>query len=127
MDDKEFETMVYNHAKTLKSDITEDAIDTTRRNKGWENLIPVKPGEIRNPNGRPKDIKYISEGIKQYLREHPEEALAIVTRVVSEAKAGNIPALKELLDRAEGKVADKIEGTENPITIILRPAREREG
>ena len=110
--DNAFETTVNNFASTLKiDDVTEDDKERIRKNReiSTSNLIPAKPGEVRNPAGRPKDIKYISEGIRQYLREHPEEALAIVTKVISEAKAGNIPALKELLDRSEGKVTEVIE------------------
>ena len=47
----------------IKTDITPEVLEKTRTNKeiSLANLIPAKPGEIRNPNGRPKDIKYISE------------------------------------------------------------------
>lgn len=85
-----------------------------------------KPGQSGNPLGRPKDKKYISEALKDLLANDPDLLKQVVEAMLREVKSGNIPALKELLDRTEGKVADKIEGTENPVTIILRPARDRE-
>ncbi len=116
------------NAKVIEVDITDEALKKTRTNRELSNanLIPVKPGEIRNPKGRPKDIKYISEALKDLLAKDPVLLKQVVEAMLREVKQGNIPALKELLDRTEGKVADKIEGTENPVTIVLRPARDRE-
>jgi len=129
--DKEFEEMINNHAKTLtihKEEIP-DKLGNNREVVGYKNP-PIetrfKPGEIHNPNGRPKDKKYISEHLKAYLEDNPGILHNIVLAWLVEARTGNVQALKELLDRTEGKVAEKIEGTENPVTIILRPARDRE-
>ena len=87
--------------------------------KGW------LPGQSGNPLGRPKDKKYISEALKGLLASNPQLLKELVEAIIKEAKKGNVQAFKELSDRTEGKVADKIEGTENPVTIILRPARDR--
>lgn len=132
MDDKDFKDEIVAQAKRVNeyfpANITEEDKERTRTNREISNanLIPVKPGEIRNPSGRPKDKKYISEALKELLAKEPELLREVVLAIVKQAKIGNVQAFKELTDRTEGKVADKIEGTENPVTIILKPARDRE-
>jgi len=37
-----------------------------------------------------------------------------------------VPAFKEITDRTEGKVADKIEGADTPVTIIFKRAEDRD-
>lgn len=34
--------------------MTDEPKKLIRHNKGWDNLIPAKPGEVRNPKGRPR-------------------------------------------------------------------------
>ncbi|KKN56443.1 hypothetical protein LCGC14_0572160 [marine sediment metagenome] len=128
-EDKEF----YNNTlgETVKRvkvvDITPETVGTTRRNKGWDNLIPVKPGEIRNPKGRPKDIKYISEAVRDLLQSNPDLLKEIVLKLANEASKGNVPAFKELADRGEGKVTEElaIKG-EITITPDMRALASRE-
>ena len=72
-------------------------------------MPPWKPGESGNPKGRPKDIKYISEALKDLLAKDPILLKEVVQAMLKEVKTGNIPALKELLDRTEGKVTENIE------------------
>ena len=86
-----------------------------------------KLGQSGNPKGRPPDKKYISEALKDLLAKDPVLLKEVVQAILKEVKSGNTQAFKELLDRTEGKVAEKGEGTENPVTIILRPARDRDG
>jgi len=87
---------------------------------------PWKSGQSGNPVGRPKDKKYISEALKDLLASNPDLLLDIVNAIIKEASKGNVQAFKELTDRSEGKVADKIEGTDIPVTIILKRAEDRD-
>ncbi len=132
-DDKLFEDMIKEHAKTLTTDITEEdnaAHSESKVNKyppeRLRGLEPYKPGQSGNPAGRKPDIKYISEAIRDLIKSNPELLREIVLKLAGEAKKGNVQAFKEFADRGEGKVADKIEGTDIPVTIILKPARERD-
>ena len=128
-EDKEF----YNNTlgETVKRvkvvDITPGTVEPTRRNKGWDNLIPVKPGEIRNPKGRPKDIKYISEAVRELIKSDPELLKAIVLNLAKKARTGDVPAFKEFADRGEGKVTEElaIKG-EITITPDMRALASRE-
>ena len=65
-----------------------------------KNLIPYKPGE----NGvRPGQGYSVTSEVKQLLRkEHTRKEIA--QTMIDESKDGNVPMLKELLDRTEGKV-----------------------
>ena len=89
----------------------EQAINTDKR---LLNLRPNwKPGESGNPAGRPKS------SITSILREKLEEigeggrskaeivADILYELATSKGSRGQMPALTELLDRIEGKVADK--------------------
>jgi len=86
-----------------------------------------KPGEVHNPKGRPKDKKYISEALKDLLASNPQLLEEVVEAILKEVKRGNIPAVKELLDRTEGKVVEphKFE-SDVPVTIILKRAEDRD-
>lgn len=92
-------------------------------NKGMK--PPWKPGESGNPKGRPVGSISLVERLKAYLRRHPDELERIVVALVAEGKLGNIVATKEMLDRLDGKVAERhrIEG-ELPIRLIFVPAQE---
>src|ERR1017187_8896493 len=68
------------------------------------------PGQSGNPGGLPR--KPASERLIRRLLANDETELAeIIEALVIKAKTGDVPALKEVLDRAEGKVADKQEHT----------------
>jgi hypothetical protein len=66
------------------------------------------PGVSGNPQGRPKLTK-LTEALRQQLTETnpdaPEETIAeqIARALISEAKLGNIAAIREVFDRSEGK------------------------
>lgn len=96
--------------------------------KGW------KKGQSGNPSGRPKghstwsevandlldanhlDIKMtLPSGEKKQVRCDIEDGKtirhAVVSALIVEALKGNVPAIRELCDRTEGKPAQKIETT----------------
>jgi len=81
------------------------------------------PGYSPNPKGRPRGAVSISAKIKKYLSDHPEEVTAVARALIKLAKSGNMTAIKELMVRIDGKVAEthKID-FENPVTIEFVPA-----
>ena len=105
--------------------------------KGW------LPGQSGNPAGRPPNKRYISDILRGILNRVPVKELAkllglpegtvegentdvlVALALLKKALSGDTKAIDMIFDRTEGKVSDKIEGTENPVTIILRPARDR--
>ena len=85
-----------------------------------------KPGQSGNPAGRgTKGDVSLVEALKKYLRQHPEEADAIIIALIKQGKVGNVVATKEMKEWTDGKATEKhqIEG-ELPITIVFVPAPE---
>ncbi len=106
--------------------------------KRTDNLKPFKPGQCGNPNGRPKGSG-VTDRLKKLLDEEVTlkgkqttmaEALAQV--VLNKALKGDHKFVKELLDRVEGKVTDKLEVEGNMkiiqqrFTVAKKPEREDE-
>ena len=84
--------------------------------KQKENLKPVKPGEVRNPKGRPKGSQNLKTILEKWLSakekiKHPINGkevnlsqLDIITLAqLKEARAGNVQSFNALMDRFEGK------------------------
>lgn len=97
-----------------------------------ENLIPYKPGQSGNPSGRPKRAPvtdYLRDQLemevpKEILESLRPQELGILKLVMGESPTfgqfvafksiqatlkGDIFALKEVLDRVEGKVTQKVD------------------
>jgi len=83
---------------------------------------PFKAGQSGNPNGRPKKALCITSQLKEVLDDVPLQlpngtpnkdkltwARIIAEQAVREAAKGSASILKEILDRSEGKVADKLQ------------------
>jgi hypothetical protein len=106
----------------------EEANGKLRRNKGWDNLIPAKPGECRNPTGRPKGSVSLLTRIKKKLREKVKEGPHAGRRYADLAADAYVKAciqgeykhLKELLDRDEGSPEGKL-----TIKVVLVQGNER--
>ena len=82
---------------------------------GIDNLKPAKPGEIRNPNGKPKGTLNRSTIVKRWLEARLDDdhlfVDAITKAVIEKAMGGDVAAFRELMDSSYGKVADKTELT----------------
>lgn len=86
------------------------------------------PGQGANPYSRENRNKSISitNLLKKRLTDDPKEANFIVSRLVSLARHKSqrqLDAIREIMDRLDGKVADKHKvELENPVTIQFVPA-----
>ena len=70
------------------------------------NLRPIKPGEVRNPSGRPRQVatKLLREMAAETRAGATQSRLsAIVDQLLSKAEAGDLDAIKIVLDRMEGR------------------------
>jgi len=82
-------------------------------------------GYSANPGGNPpgKVISLVAL-LRKQLTEHPEDAKAIVDSLIKMGKTRELGAIKELLDRIDGKVVERhrLEG-ELPIRLVFVPAK----
>ena len=107
----------------MTDDSTEE--QRTKREISNANLIPIKPGECLNPGGRPKGKSITAELRKLIDKGDTAEELADILYRMSRK---DLAALKELLDRTDGKVTDvhKIEG-DIPVSIVYKIKESPEG
>lgn len=98
------------------------------RNKGHDNLIPIKKGERLNPNGRPLGQKNYATLFKEAIiklaklnnKEPDELELEIISKGILKAREGEYNFYKDVLDRLHGKAAEKLEvDNKGEITIKI--------
>ena len=80
---------------------------------------PFQPGQSGNPNGRPKS-KPFKDAIKKALKaagDDVDDLEAVAKALVAKAKEGDVPAIKELADRLDGKVTQPIAGDDDEPAI----------
>jgi len=69
-----------------------------------------KPGQTGNPNGRPRG-KSLTKRLQEALEKNDGElADALIKSLIKSGLKGNNPAIQEIFNRLEGKVADRIAG-----------------
>lgn len=93
-----------------------------------KHLIPAKPGEVRNPNGRGKGTRNRSTIMREWLEMETDgepNLNKILRALINKASEGDVPAIREALDSAFGKVTDKQEitnpdGSMTPQTITVK-------
>lgn len=82
-----------------------------------------KPGQSGNPGGRPKGTSLTAVLRRVLEREHQGRPIGelLVERLVKEALSGKLPHLKEVLDRVEGRVVErmKLETNAAPGVVVL--------
>ncbi len=87
--------------------------------KSLKNLKQFKKGDP------PKHVKSVGDvslvaALKAYLKEHPEEIKSLVASWIKQAHE-NPTALKELIERLDGKVSQPVTGAGGgPVEIIVR-------
>ena len=82
------------------------------------------PGHSGNVYGKPQGTLSLVGLLRKQLAEHPEDAQAIVEALVKMGKTRELGAIKELLDRIDGKVVERhrLEG-ELPVKLVFIPAK----
>jgi hypothetical protein len=98
-----------------------------------ENRGKIKPGEVRNPRGRPKKGETLIEILRSKLDEKiPKSQSAykdmVVMRLIQLANSGDLGALKYIFDRMEGSPRQAVEHTGadgGPIEVDMNPAERK--
>lgn len=81
-------------------------------NKPVDNRRPdgtFGPGNIANPNGRPPKELAISDTIRAMMNEKPEIKRALSAKLIEMALKGDLAAIREVMDRIEGKPLQRSE------------------
>ena len=79
--------------------------DPEKRARQIANLRPAKPGESRNPSGRPKDI--LTQTLRRLVNDG--EAGKLMEALLSECRGGNVKALSLAFERLEGKAVQPVD------------------
>lgn len=105
------------------------------KNKGYDNLIPIKKGEKLNPNGRPKGQRNYATIYREALKKMaeakgitPEEIEEQMEQVgLNKALKGDINFHKDIKDRIHGKALNKTDITtdgEKIAGFVVLPSKE---
>lgn len=115
-------------------------------NKGHDNLIPAKKGEVRNPNGRPKKSETYSDTLRELLQGQDIEVTwtvngkkknltvtsdknlyyGVASAQIMSALKGDTKAAKEIIDRIQGKPPQGIDITTQGDKITEAPLTDQE-
>lgn len=103
--------------------------DKQVKNKGQPHRW--KKGESGNPNGRPKKPLSLTSLLKDALDKVPEgeehgrtNADLAIQALLKEAHNGNLTAIREILDRCDGKVPQPmIQAIHGEVTLLVKEDR----
>jgi len=102
-----------------------DVIDAEqRKNKGWANLIPAKPGECRNPNGRPKGsdlTSVIRRALEEAGKRGETHGERLVKLAMYHAAKGDFRYFKEIIDRMNGPTLTQAAGNITNVLVLNVP------
>jgi hypothetical protein len=94
-----------------------------------ENLRPVKPGEVRNPNGSSKKQRLTTALLKLIEEKGLDDPFVRVG--MAEALKGDFKFWSYIFDRIDGKMTQKTDLTSNGETldspVVILPAKEMHG
>ncbi len=107
--------------------------ENKRYNKGWDNLTPyqIKPGEVRNPGGRPKKDREFMKLCQAAIQDHN-----LLTKLLEKLDSGALDfkewlaGFKFLVERGYGRAIENVninsEGSSNIKILIQQPLSEDE-
>ena len=80
-----------------------------------------QPGQSGNPGGRPKGQSITAELRALLAKEHNGKRIVelLAERFIKEALSGKFPFAKEVIDRADGKVTDKLEVDNTSVVQVI--------
>jgi hypothetical protein len=88
---------------------------------------PFQPGQSGNPNGRPK-TKPFKDALQKAIESAGDDNSAlklVAAALLAKAQEGDVPAIKEIADRLDGKVAQPISGDDDGDAIRVVHKIER--
>jgi hypothetical protein len=88
---------------------------------------PFQPGQSGNPNGRPK-TKPFKDALRKAIETAGDDNKAlklVAAALLAKAQEGDVPAIKEIADRLDGKVAQPISGDDEGDAIKVVHKIER--
>lgn len=71
--------------------------------------MPFKPGESGNPDGRPKDYKFLAALNRAIAQDEGKKLRSAAEKLLALASAGEPWAVKELADRLDGKPKQSVD------------------
>lgn len=90
--------------------------------------MPFEEGQSGNPAGRPKSAKLFKDALTVAIKRtegDKTELAAIAEALVKKAKEGDVPAIREIGDRLDGKPTQPIAGDDDaPPVRFARIIRE---
>jgi hypothetical protein len=100
-----------------------------KRKKAMPRGKPIKPGEVRNPHGRPRKEDTMSDCIREYLAGSVNtESGEKLTRMQIAARAmykkaigGDSSMMREMLDRGFGKIKDNVDINSVQLVQLVDP------
>jgi hypothetical protein len=76
--------------------------------------MPFKPGQSGNPEGKQPGKIWIAALNRSIAQDDGKRLRAAAEKLLDLAAEGNVPALKELGDRLDGRAAQAIELSSDP-------------
>lgn len=105
--------------------MTDESTEVTPPIKSVDNRQPngkFGPGNIANPHGRPPKGHTLTDLMRQILDEDPERKRKLMITLLDMAAKKDIAAIREVLDRLEGKPLMSVEHREmsgEPDNVII--------
>jgi hypothetical protein len=86
-----------------------------------------KPGEVYNPIGKNGGEKqFITPILKEIMREKGKDIANALVGLATKSGTNQLPAIKEVLDRTDGKVREQIEVESRNITLVYELVQPEE-
>lgn len=73
-----------------------------------------------------REKRMLNAALKRYLVQNPDDAVAIINKLITAAKAGEPWAVKEVFDRESGKPSQPVVGGDDddaPVSVLHRIER----